>query len=174
MAAPLEHTREWVRAVVRSGLLAPDALLAEVSSVLAVDHPGESAADWIGRERADWEADAASWSTPTDFDRIQAALAALENLGLVVMQGVADHWEVRDRLGRGGVRGAAWFTPADVWHAIDEPMLEVNLWHSSGANAAPGDDFLGEALACFEAAGLPAVFDEGRVEVGARWERLPD
>lgn len=171
----LEHTREWVRAVVRSGLLEPDALLLEVESVLRADHPEEapSARDWIEQERAAWEVDAATWSTPTDYDRIQSALRALESHGIAVMQAVPDHWAVKERLGHGDVRGAAWFTPADVWHAVDEPMLEVNVWHASGTNVAPGDDLLDTSLACLHDAGLPAVFDEGRIEVGARWERRP-
>ena len=171
----MEHTREWVRAVVRSGLLAPETLLAEVESVLSADHPGEdvSARDVIALERAAWAEDAAKWSHPTDYERIQVALASIAGLGVEVMQAVPDHWAVKARLAEGGVIGAAWFTAADVWHAVDEPMLEVNLWHASGANASPGDELLDATLGCFASAGLPAVFDEGRIEVGARWERRP-
>ena len=52
-------------------------------------------------------------------------------------------------------------------------MLEVNLWHGTTANAAPGDVLLDEVLATFSAAGLPARFDEGRIEVAAFWQRRP-
>lgn len=175
MNPSLAHTQEWVRAVVRSGLLGPEALYAEVESVLRVDHPAEAgrARQWIDREVDSWVADAAGWDGPTDYDRVQSALAALEDLGIVVMQAIPDHWAVKTRLAQGGVRGAAWFTAADVWHAVDEPMLEVNIWHASGANAAPGDELLDDALACFRSAGLAAVFDEGRIEVGALWQRRP-
>jgi hypothetical protein len=50
-------------------------------------------------------------------------------------------------------------------------MLEVNLWHGDSANAAPGDVLLDDVLAAFDAQGLPARFDEGRIEVAARWQR---
>ncbi|HET8604100.1 MAG TPA: hypothetical protein VFM09_09250 [Marmoricola sp.] len=178
------HTRAWVRDVVRSGLIDPAGLEAEVSGVLAADHPdlpaSETARAWISEERAAWVREAASWAGPTDHDRLQAAFARLEQLGVVVLQGCADHWAARDLLrARDGdpaldaPRGVAWFTPADVWHAIDEGMLEVNLWHGDTANAAPGDPLLAEALRCFTDEGLPAHFDEGRIEVSAHWRRRP-
>jgi hypothetical protein len=69
--------------------------------------------------------------------------------------------------------GVAWFTPTDVWHAIDAGMLEVNLWHGTTANAAPGDELLEQALSAFAEAGLAAHFDEGRIEVAAHWQRRP-
>ena len=50
-------------------------------------------------------------------------------------------------------------------------MLEVNLWHGSTANAAPGDPLLDEALGVPEKHGLTARFDEGRIEVDARWQQ---
>jgi len=52
-------------------------------------------------------------------------------------------------------------------------MLEVNLWHGSTANAAPGDPLLTAVVSCFERHGLAAHFDEGRIEVAARWQRRP-
>jgi hypothetical protein len=65
----------------------------------------------------------------------------------------------------------AWFTPADVWHAVDEGMLEVNLWHGTTANAAPEDDLLYDVLGILEKHGLRAQFDEGRIEVDAHWQK---
>jgi hypothetical protein len=50
-------------------------------------------------------------------------------------------------------------------------MLEVNLWHGSTANAAPGDPLLDEVLGVLEKHGLAAHFDEGRIEVDAHWHR---
>jgi hypothetical protein len=52
-------------------------------------------------------------------------------------------------------------------------MLEVNLWHATTANAAPGDALLEDALGCFASEGLAAHFDEGRIEVSAHWQRRP-
>ena len=177
-----EHTRAWVRDVVRSGLLDPAELEAEVSGVVATDHPdlpaAETARAWIAEERDAWAREAGSWPVPTEHDRLQGAFTRLEALGVVVLQGCADHWAARDLLRDDGdpdrPRGVAWFTPADVWHAIDDGMLEVNLWHGDTANAAPGDALLEEALGCFADEGLAAHFDEGRIEVAAHWQRRPD
>ncbi|HEY6934094.1 MAG TPA: hypothetical protein VI452_11885 [Marmoricola sp.] len=177
----LEHTRSWVRDLVRSGLLSSDALEAEVTAAVSDDHPElparDTARDWLAAERAAWVEEARSWPASTDHDRLQAAFTCLAGHGIVVLQGCADHWAARDLLRERAPdlpRGVAWFTPADVWHAIDEGMLEVNLWHGSTANAAPGDDLLEEAIGCFARAGLEAHFDEGRIEVAAHWQRRPD
>jgi len=67
--------------------------------------------------------------------------------------------------------GVVWFTPGDVWHAIDHGMLEVNVWHATGANIAPGDALLGVVVDAFARHGLSARYDEGRVEVDAHWHR---
>ena len=177
--ARAEATRAWVADVVRSGLLANVELLAEVEAAITADHPelpaSETAAAWIAESRAEWFADAAGWPEVTDHDRLCEAFAGLEQRGIVVLQGVADHWVARDELDGRTPRpaGVAWFTPTDVWHAIDAGMLEVNLWHGTTANAAPGDALLADAIAAFAAAGLEAHFDEGRIEVAAHWQRRP-
>ena len=146
---------------------------------LRADHrevDAETTADsWIAAVDAAWRAEAAGWSARTDYDRLQEAFGALEARGVVVLQGCADHWSARDELARRDPtpRGIAWFTAPDVWHAVDEGMLEVNLWHGSTANAAPGDDLLDAVLSVFATAGLSAHFDEGRIEVAAHWRRRP-
>lgn len=174
-----EATRAWVADLVRSGLLSRAALVAEVETAISTDHPElpapEVAAAWIAEARSAWFEDAASWPEVTDHDRLVRAFELLEERGIVVLEGIADHWVARDELLRRTPRpaGVAWFTPTDVWHAIDAGMLEVNLWHASTANAAPGDALLTDALAAFTAAGLDAHFDEGRIEVSARWQRRP-
>jgi hypothetical protein len=173
----VDDTRGWVRDVVRAGLWPDARVRAEVVAVVAEDHPdlpAEQVADaWIADARAGWSADAATWPDPTDFDLLQTAFATLEQAGFVVLQGCADHWAAKETLERQPARGALWFTPPDVWHAIDEAMLEVNLWHPDTANAAPGDALLDEVLAALGDEGLAAHFDEGRIEVTARWQRRP-
>lgn len=174
-----EATRDWVADLVRSALLTDEQVRAEVVSAIAADHPDlpavETADAWIAEARAAWRADAETWPEVTDHDRLARAFAELERRGIVVLEGVADHWVARDELERRTPRpvGVAWFTPPDVWHAIDAGMLEVNLWHGTTANAAPGDELLDEALDAFAGAGLSAHFDEGRIEVAARWQRRP-
>jgi len=174
-----EATRSWVADLVRSGLLSAEELRTEAVAAIAADHPElpaeETARAWIAEARAAWHDDAAGWPEVTDHDRLERAFGLLEERGIVVLAGVVDHWVARDELERRTPRpaGVAWFTPTDVWHAIDAGMLEVNLWHGSTANAAPGDTLLEEALAAFAAAGLEAHFDEGRIEVAAQWQRRP-
>ena len=176
-----QHVREFTRSAVRSGLLGEqelydEVLLAVTSELPDVSDPDVLARRWIAEFRDELRSDAASWPATTDYDRLQAAFAQLEAAGIVVLQGCEDHWaakavldERRDAL----PRGIAWFTPPDVWHAIDEGMLEVNVWHASTANVAPGDALLDEVVCALEAQGLSAHFDEGRIEVGARWQRPP-
>jgi hypothetical protein len=178
MAHP-DATRAWVADVVRSGLCSAAEVRQQVVAAIATDHPDlpsvATAEAWIADAEAAWREDAASWPAVTDHDRLERAFAALEARDVVVLRGVADHWVARDELERRTPRpaGVAWFTPTDVWHAIDAGMLEVNLWHGTTANAAPGDALLEEALAAFATAGLEAHFDEGRIEVAARWQRRP-
>ena len=164
---------------MRSALLSDDQVRAQAVAAITADHPdlpaGETADDWIAEARAAWHADAATWPEVTDHDRLGDAFALLEEHGIVVLQGIADHWVARDELLRRtpAPAGVAWFTPTDVWHAIAAGMLEVNLWHGDTANAASGDGLLDQALNDFSAAGLQAHFDEGRIEVTARWQCRP-
>ncbi|MFL6158174.1 MAG: DUF6891 domain-containing protein [Marmoricola sp.] len=180
MARPTaDDTRSWITGLVRSGLVEPEDLHAQVVEALRTDHrrldADATATAWIDEARAAWRADASTWPAVTDHDRLLRGFASLEAAGIVVLPGCADHWAARDELARRDPLpvGIAWFTAPDVWHAVDEGMLEVNLWHGTTANAAPGDDLLAVALGAFAGAGLEAHFDEGRVEVAAYWQRRP-
>jgi hypothetical protein len=165
--------------LVRSALWSEEDVRDRAVAAIASDHPqlaaDETADAWIAEAQVAWRADAASWPEVTDHDRLLDAFGRLEQQGIVVLAGIEDHWVARDELERRTPvpAGIAWFTPTDVWHAIDAGMLEVNLWHGTTANAAPGDDLLEAALAAFASAGLAAHFDEGRIEVTARWQRRP-
>lgn len=179
-----DELRDFARLQVRAGLLDDAALHREVAGAITAELPGVDAGvlarAWVARARADLAAEQEGWPAETDHDRLQVAFAACAEAGVPVRQGVEDHWVVKAELDRRATagtlpRGIAWFTPADVWHAVDEGMLEVNLWHASTANAAPGDALLDEVLACLTRHGLSAHFDEGRIEVGCRWQRrLPE
>jgi hypothetical protein len=179
MTSEPEATRAWVADLVRSALLTDADVRAQAVTAIEADHPDlpavETAQAWIAEAHAAWREDAATWPALTDHDRLTRAFDLLEQRGIVVLQGITDHWAARDELVRRTPKpaGVAWFTPTDVWHAIDAGMLEVNLWHASTANAAPGDPLLDQALTAFAEAGLHAHFDEGRIEVSARWQRRP-
>ena len=178
-----QHVREFARSCVRSGLLGEqqlydEVLLAVTTDLPDLDDPEGLARSWVAELRAELLDDQAGWPAETDYDRLQAAFTDLAGLGVEVLQGCEDHWAAKALLdARAGdpPRGVAWFTPPDVWHAIDEGMLEVNVWHGSTANVAPGDALLDDVLAVLARHGLAAHFDEGRVEVSARWRRrLPN
>jgi hypothetical protein len=174
-----EHVREFVRSCVRSGLLSDqelydEALLAVTTELPDRPEPDRLVRGWIDEFRAELARDEARWPERTDYHRLQDAFAELERAGVVVLQGCEDHWSAKRLLDtRAGhpPRGVAWFTPSDVWHAIDEGMLEVNVWHGDTANVAPGDALLDDVVMVLERHALPAHFDEGRVEVSARWQR---
>jgi hypothetical protein len=69
--------------------------------------------------------------------------------------------------------GIAYFTHADVWHAVEHGMLELNVWHGSSANVAPGDALLALVQETLAANGITSLFDEGRIEVSLPWQRRP-
>ncbi len=185
MSLPEEHVREFARCCLRSGLLPRQELYDEV--VLAIttelpDRAGEAtelADAWIEQARQELVRDQESWPEATDYERLQSAFAEMELQDVLVLQGCQDHWAAKAALERRAAagdppRGIAWFTPPDVWHAVDEGMLEVNLWHATTANAAPGDALLDEVIGILAKHGLDTHFDEGRIEVSARWQRRLD
>jgi hypothetical protein len=175
-ASRIEHDlRSFARLQVRAGLLAPDEMRREVAEAIAAEMPGIDAdlmaRAWLAAAHQELVAEQSSWPTSTDHDRLIATFADLESAGLVVLQGCEDHWAAKAAIEDRHPIGVAWFTPSDVWHAIDHGMLEVNLWHGTTANIAPGDALLDETLAAFERHGLAAKYDEGRIEVPAFWHR---
>jgi hypothetical protein len=70
-----------------------------------------------------------------------------------------------------GPQGLVFFTDTDVWHAVDFGMLELKLWHPDTANVAAGEPLLEDVLELLHRNDLPAVFDEGRIEVTLNWQR---
>jgi hypothetical protein len=167
--------RDYARLQVRAGLLTADEMVAEVAEAIAAELPGLDAAvlarAWLAAERRALIEDQQSWPEITDHDRLQAALGDLESAGCGVLQGCEDHWSAQALLRESGPMAVVWFTPGDVWHAVDHGMLEVNVWHGTGANIAPGDALLDQVIATFAQHGLASRYDEGRVEVDAHWHR---
>lgn len=173
------QTRNWAHCLIRSTLLSDDEALAEISAVIAVDLPkiGDArvvAEAWIAEERAEWARDAASWPAVTDYDRLQAAFARL-GPRLPILIGCEDHWAASAALAAlpASVEGLLWNTPMDLWHAVDEPMLEVNIWDRRGINQGGESPLVALAIKACEAEGLEAHIDEGRLEIAARWQRRP-
>ena len=67
--------------------------------------------------------------------------------------------------------GIVFFTETDVWHAITEKMLELKVWHADTSNVVSTDPELAVVLDILRRHGLPAVFDEGRIEVQLCWQK---
>jgi hypothetical protein len=180
----LTQLRDYTRLQVRAGLLAPVALREDVEAAISAElgtsaDAASLAESWLAAESASLQGEQGRWDSPTDYDRLVGAFGELAGLGVVVLHAVEDHWAASfelDRLAAAGQRpaGIAWFTAPDVWHAIDHGMFELNVWHGDTANVAPGDQLLDLVLEVLGRHGLPAHFDEGRIEVAARWlRRLP-
>lgn len=181
--ARLEQLRTYARCQVRSGYRSDAQVRAEVLEAVADEVRDRSEAERLADEyvdaaRSQLVADAERWQAPTAFERLQAVFADLEASDVVVLQAVDDHWaadEALRRLGEAGRRpaGLAFFTHTDVWHAVEHGMLELNVWHGSTANVAPGDALLDLVCERLAVHGFPSTFDEGRIEVTIEWQRRP-
>ncbi|WP_405059923.1 hypothetical protein OG474_45335 [Kribbella sp. NBC_01505] len=168
--------RGLARVLVRSGYADHAAITAALTEAVAEDAPAMDAAALvpllIGDAVIDVTEDAKGWPEVTDPDRLDAVLAELEALGVVVVRYTADHHEARQVLeASAGALGLVFFTDTDVWHAVDFGMLELKVWHPDTANVAPGEPLLEDVLTLLNERELPAVFDEGRIEVTLDWQR---
>ena len=181
-AAGEQQVRDLVRVGVRAGLLSTEDLHAEVVEAIAAELPDRSAdadalaAGWVAEARDRLRVDQEGWPEATDYERLQTAFDELEILDVVVLQGCQDRTvaerALEERTAAGtSPAGIAWFTPSDVWRAVDESRLEVNLWHGTTATVAVGDELLDDVLGILEKHGLSARFDDGRIEVDAHWHK---
>ena len=182
-AARLEQLRDWTRAQVWSGLRADDELRSDVLAAVRDElrDPDEARRltdEYVAEAHQRLREAAATWPEETDYDRFERAVAEIEAADVVVLQGCEDHWAANEELERRTAagetpRGIAWFTPSDVWHAVEHGMLELNVWHGDSANVAEGEDLLDEVEAMLRRHDLPAHFDEGRIEITMTWQRRP-
>ncbi|MEU4607412.1 hypothetical protein AB0F43_30880 [Kribbella sp. NPDC023972] len=168
--------RGLARVMVRSGYADHAAITAALTEAVQEDAPSMDATALvpllIGEAVIDLDADAKDWPATTDPDRLDAVLAELEARGLVVVRYTSDHHAAKQALEAAEApTGLVFFTDTDVWHAVDFGMLELKLWHPDTANVAPGEPLLEDVLALLHQHGLPALFDEGRIEVTLDWHR---
>ena len=168
--------RGLARVLVRSGYADHAAITAALTEAVQEDAPSVDAATLvpllIGEAVIDLNAEAAGWPESTDPDRLDAVLAEFERLGLVVVRYTSDHHAARQALeAAADPKGLVFFTDTDVWHAVDFGMLELKVWHPDTANVAPGEPLLDDVLDLLNRHDLPAVFDEGRIEVTLDWQR---
>ncbi|WP_350275191.1 hypothetical protein [Kribbella sp. HUAS MG21] len=168
--------RGLARVLVRSGYADHAAITAALTEAVEEDAPAMDASALvpllIGEAVIDLNAEAAGWPATTDPDRLDAVLAELERRGLVVVRYTSDHHAAREALeAAASPQGLVFFTDTDVWHAVDFGMLELKVWHPDTANVAPGEPLLEDVLALLHQHNLPAVYDEGRIEVTLDWQR---
>ena len=168
--------RGLARVLVRSGYADHAAITAALTEAVLEDapsvDPGTLVPLLIGEAVMDLSEEARDWPATTDPDRLDAVLAELGRLGLVVVRYTTDHHAARQALeAADDPQGLVFFTDTDVWHAVDFGMLELKLWHPDTANVAPGEPLLEDVLALLNEHGLAAVYDEGRIEVTLDWQR---
>lgn len=172
--------RDFARLQVRAGLGDHAEWRAQVVEAIRAELPQQAtnadvlARAWLAKADADLALAARSWPNRTDADRLEAALVECEANEVAVFRGIADHRAARDELAsRPGLRGAAWFTPADLWHAVDHRVLELTLWHGDGKVVATEDSLFGAVTSCIERHGLRSRPHDGRVQVACHWQRRP-
>jgi hypothetical protein len=168
--------RGLARVLVRSGYADRAAVTTALTEAVQEDAPAADAAvvvpQLIAEAAAELRADAETWPAETAPDRLDAVLAELESLGIVVVRYCSDHHDARKALEAAtDPKGLVFFTDTDVWHAVDFGMLELKVWHPDTANVAPGEPLLDDVLALLHERDLPAVFDEGRIEVTVDWQK---
>ncbi len=182
-AARLDQLRSYARVQVWSGYQRPEDVRREVYDAVLVEvKDADEAAYLTDRYLAEahvaLDQAAAGWPSPSAFDRLQAAFTELRSADVVVLEACEDHWVAHETLERAAAqgrrpRGIVYFAPVDVWHAVEHGMLELNVWHGTSANVAPGDDLLELVQQTLSRHEIESLFDEGRVEVSLAWQRRP-
>jgi hypothetical protein len=180
-AGRLEQLKTFASVQVRAGYRDAESILAEVFEAVRTEVGDDEQArrlseQYVAAARRALDEEAVTWPATTEFDQLEAAFAELEASDIVVLQACEDHWAANEVLSQRAAaghrpRGIAYFTPTDVWHAVEHQMLEVNVWHGDSANVLDTDQLLADVIATFERHGLAAHFDEGRIEVTVRWQR---
>jgi len=180
-AGRLEQLKTYAKVQVWSGYKSDDDVYAEVYAAVLDEENDPATAehlatDYIAAARQELVEVESAWPQPTEFERLQAAFSELRAKDVIVLEACDDHWAANRALSEAAERGesprgVAYFTHADVWHAVEHEMLELNVWHGSSANVAPGDDLLDLVEQTLAAHGIPSHFDEGRIEVTVAWQR---
>lgn len=175
----LGELADFARLVVRAGYLNQAHVLAEVGNFVSAETDDETeAADLTVRlvHEAERELaqDQTSWAARTDNDVLAGVLAELAERGFLVLEYCGDHYDAAGQLrAHPEAAGIVFFTETDVWHAITEGMLELKVWLADTSNVVQADPELAVVLETLRRHGLPALFDEGRIEVSLTWRKRP-
>lgn len=180
-----EELREHVRLQVRAGYLTGPDLLREVEDRVAAALPdldaGVLARVWLVAEQRALAADAAGWTTPTDHDRVAAALAECADRGVLVVEAVLDDAGAAAALAAAPVvperRGVLWIRLSDVATALHHGVLRLRLRDAQGRALGPDAPLVEAVRACAERHGLVAragaLDPDAGVELRCTWQRRP-
>lgn len=175
----LAELAEFARLVVRSGYVNRPHVLMEVGNFVRSEFGDNSEAEQladrlVSQAEAELDRDHREWPERTDNDALAEALAEIASRGFLTVEYCRDHFDASNALkGQPDAAGIVFFTETDVWHAITDHMLELKVWHADTSNVVAADPELAMVLDILERHGLPALFDEGRIEVSMTWQRRP-
>lgn len=169
--------RELARLHVWTGLRTPqeqlEAMVAAVGVQMPHTDPQVMARAWLVAAQREHARAAQGWPTPTDHDRLTAALAECRSRDVLVLPGEDDLARVRGAVEAAGrlLRGVLWFGEQAVWRAVTDSELELWLRHGTGVPAVEGDPLATAVVACLGRHGLQARWHEDRVVAAVRWQR---
>lgn len=176
----LAELADFARLVVRAAYLHRSQMLAEVGNFIRAEvddsELAEQLADqYVSEAESELTDEIHAWTEPTDNDRLADVLAELRRRHYLTLENCQDHFDASRALKADpeGVQGVVFFTETDVYHAITEGMLELKVWHADTSNVVAADPELAMVLELLHDHELPALFDEGRIEVTLTWRRHP-
>ncbi len=173
----LSELSDFARLVVRAGYLNQARTLAEVGNFVRAELGENAEADaltvrLVDEAEQELAAEQGTWPDRTDNDALSEVFTDLAERGFLVLEYCQDHFDASGELrARPDAVGIVFFTETDVWHAITEGMLELKVWHADTSNVVSADPELAVVLDALARHGLPALFDEGRIEVTLTWRR---
>jgi hypothetical protein len=173
----LAELADFARLVVRAGYLNRARVQAEVGNFVQAELDDNAEAErlterLVTEAEAELARDQAGWPDRTDNDALADVLKELSDRGFLVLEYCADHFDASAHLrAHPSAVGIVFFTETDVWHAITEGMLELKVWHADTSNVVSADPELAVVLEALRRHGLPALFDEGRIEVTLTWRK---
>lgn len=173
----LSELADFARLVVRAGYLNRAHVEVEVGNFVRSELADDSEADaltsrLIAEATTELERDEDSWGERTDNDALRDVFVELNDRGFLTLEYCQDHFDATAELrARPGAIGIVFFTETDVWHAITEGMLELKVWHADTSNVVSADPELTVVLESVRRHGLPALFDEGRIEITMTWRK---
>jgi hypothetical protein len=170
--ASVEEVREYVVTSVKAGYDTRDEIVRAAFDVFAEDLPGIDvkgvATRRVDEELAEQRRREATWTGPTDCDRLDRAFARLEKSGIVARQnfsdcgtcGAGEIAEEIERLNAAGkkVRGYVFFHQQDSEGALDG-SLYLSYGHASDESEAAQLAIAREAVAALKAVGLHTIWD---------------